>query len=405
MAGPLQGIRVFDMSRVLAGPTCTQILGDLGAEIIKIEKPGEGDDTRKWGPPFLRDEAGDETKESAYYLSTNRSKRSLTLDFTKPEGRDLAKKLIATSDVLIENFKVGTLAKYGLGYEELHQEFPRLVYLSLTGFGQTGPYAPRAGYDFLVQGMGGIMSLTGEPKGEPMKVAVAIADLMTGHYSAIAILAALRHRDLTGMGQQIDMALLDSQVAWLGNQGQMYLTSGEIPPRLGNAHAVVVPYQVFPTADGHVILAAGNDSQFRKFCAFAEAPELSADPRFATNEARVRNREVLVPMLFSIMARRSSKHWLEGLEPQGVPCSPINTLDQVFADPQVKARGMVTEMHHAQAGPEPIKLIANPIKLSETPVEYKYAPPTLGQHTEEVLDELLGLSAGEVADLRERGIV
>ena len=393
------------MSRVLAGPTCTQILGDLGAEILKIEKPGEGDDTRKWGPPFLRDETGRETKESAYYLSTNRSKRSLTLDFTKPEGRDLAKRLIATSDVLIENFKVGTLPKYGLGYEELHLEFPGLVYLSLTGFGQTGPYAPRAGYDFLIQGMGGIMSLTGEPEGEPMKVAVAIADLMTGHYSAIAILAALRHRDLTGVGQQIDMGLLDSQVAWLGNQGQMYLTSGEIPPRLGNAHAVVVPYQVFPTSDGHVILAAGNDSQFRKFCAFAEASELSADPRFATNETRVRNRDALVPLLFSIMARKPSKHWLEGLEPQGVPCSPINTLDQVFADPQVKARGMVTEMLHSETGAEPIKLIANPIKLSETPVEYKYAPPTLGQHTDEILDQLLGLSAAEIAGLRERGIV
>ncbi len=403
MAGPLSGIRVFDLSRVLAGPSCTQLLGDLGADIIKIERPGEGDDTRRWGPPYLKDAASHDI-EATYYLSANRAKRSLTLDFAKPEGRDLALRLIAHCDVIIENYKVGTLAKYGLGYEVIHAEFPRLVYCSLTGFGQTGPYAPRPGYDFLAQAMGGIMSLQGEPEGEPMKGAVAFADLMAGMYSAVAILAALRHRDATGRGQHIDMALLDTQIAWLGNQGQAYLSTGQAPPRLGNAHASVVPYQVFASADGHIVLAIGNDGQFKKFCAFARAPELAGDPRFATNATRVTNRETLIPILKSLIAKQPSAHWIEGLEREGVPCSPINTLDQVFADPQVKAREMVVTMKHAGL-PEPIALIANPIKYSGTPVEYRFAPPTLGQHTDEILRELLNMSGEEIARLRERGVV
>ena len=404
MTGALSGIRVFDMSRVLAGPTCTQLLGDLGADVIKVERPGEGDDTRKWGPPFLKDAAGRDTGESSYYLSANRAKRSLTLDFTKPEGRDLAFRLIAHCDVLIENYKVGTLAKHGLGYEPVHAEFPRLVYCSLTGFGQTGPYAPRPGYDFLAQAMGGIMSLQGEPEGEPMKGAVAMADLMTGMYSTVAILAALRHRDRTGQGQLIDMALFDTQVAWLGNQAQAYLVSGEIPPRLGNAHASVVPYQVFASADGHVVLAIGNDGQFKKFCAFAEAAGLATDPRFATNTARVRNRAALIPLLDAILAKKPSAHWIDGLEREGVPCSPINRLDQVFADPQVKARDMVVTMRH-ESSPAPVPLLANPIKYSATPVEYRHAPPILGQHTDEILRELLGLDTGEIARLRKAGVV
>ena len=405
MPGALSGLRIFDMSRVLAGPSSAQILGDLGADVIKVERPSEGDDTRKWGPPYLKDPEGRDTGESAYYLSTNRSKRSITLDFTKPEGRDLARRLIARSDVLIENYKVGTLARYGLGYAELHKEFPRLVYCSITGFGQTGPYAARAGYDYLIQAMGGIMSMTGVPEGEPMKVAVAIADLMTGSYSTIAILAALRHRDATGQGQHIDMALLDTQVAWLANLGQSYLTSGEVPPRLGNAHAAVVPYQVFKTADGHIVLAIGNDGQYRRFCEFAGAPGLADDPRFATNSARIINRAVLVPEIAAIVARHPSAYWIAKLEPLGVPCGPINTLDQVFADPQVQARGMTVDLPHPAAGGKPTRLIASPIKLSETPVEYRRAPPTLGEHTAEVLQELLGLGESEVRALRERGIV
>jgi crotonobetainyl-CoA:carnitine CoA-transferase CaiB-like acyl-CoA transferase len=404
MAGTLQGIRVFDMSRVLAGPSCTQLLGDLGADVVKIERPGEGDDTRKWGPPFLKDEAGRDTSESSYYLSANRAKRSLTLDFTKPQGRDLALRLIAQCDVLVENYKVGNLAKYGLSYDDLRREFPRLVYCSVTGFGQTGPYAPRPGYDFLAQAMGGIMSLQGEPAGEPMKAAVAFADLMAGMYSAVAILAALRHRDRTGEGQHIDMALLDTQVAWLGNQAQAYLTSGESPPRLGNAHQTVVPYQVFASADGHIVLAIGNDGQFRKFCAAAGAPELSSDPRFATNAARVVNRAEIVPRVARLVAQRSSAEWIALLEREGVPCSPINKLDQVFSYPQVEAREMVVRMAHSRVS-EPISLLANPIKYSATPVEYHRAPPTLGQHSDEILQEMLGLKTAEIAALRAAGVV
>ena len=405
---PLQGLRIFDLTRILAGPTCTQILGDLGADVIKIERAGAGDDTRKWGPPWLKDKDGKQTEESAYYLAANRNKRSLTLDLSKPEGQALAKKLIAKSDVLIENFKSGDLAKYGLSYAQLSREFPRLIYCSITGFGQTGPYAARAGYDYLAQGMGGIMSLTGQPDSvpgsEPVKVGVAIADITTGLYAAISILAALRHRDATGHGQQIDLALLDTQVSWLANEGMNYLVGGKVPQRLGNAHPNIVPYQVFPCADGYFILAIGNDTQFQKFCRFAGRPEIAEDSRFCTNPMRVKNREVLTALLRDITVAKTRAHWLDGLEPLGVPCGPVNTLDQVFSDPQVLARGMKTEIRHEPAG-VPMPLIGSPIKMSATPPTFRRAPPVCGQHTDEVLQELLELSPADIAALRGRGVV
>jgi len=405
---PLAGLRIFDLTRILAGPTCTQILGDLGADVIKIERAGAGDDTRKWGPPFLKDKDGRDTGESAYYLSANRNKRSLTLDLSKPEGQNLARRLLAQSDILIENFKAGDLAKYGLAYDQLKAEFPRLIYCSITGFGQTGPYAKRAGYDYLAQGMGGIMSITGQPESvpgsEPVKVGVAIADITTGLYAAVSILAALRHRDATGHGQQIDLALLDTQVSWLANEGMNYLVGGRVPKRLGNAHANIVPYQVFATSDGHIILAIGNETQFRKFCEFAGRPEIAADERFSSNAARMKNQAVLVPVLREIMKAKTRAHWLEGLEKLGVPCGPVNNIDQVFADPQVLARGMKIEMEHAGTGVR-LPMIGSPIKMSETPPSYRRAPPTCGEHTDEVLKVLLGLSAAEIAALRDRGIV
>ncbi|WP_119679000.1 CaiB/BaiF CoA transferase family protein [Indioceanicola profundi] len=404
VTGPLAGLRVLDMSRILAGPSATQMLGDLGADVVKVERPDQGDDTRKWGPPYLKDAEGRDSTESSYYLSANRNKRSLTLDFTKPEGRALALRLIGHADVLVENYKTGTLAKYGLGYEDLRDAYPRLIYLSLTGFGQTGPYAARAGYDFLIQGMGGIMSLTGETEGEPMKAGVAIADLMAGMYSGVAILAALRHRDQTGRGQHIDMSLLDAQVAWLSNAGQYFLTSGQPTPRYGNGHPTIVPYQTFRAADDWIILAVGNDEQFRKFCAFAGKPELAADPRFATNRMRVTNRAELVPMLEAVIAAQPTSHWLEGLEPLGVPAGPINGIPAVFADPQVQARGMRVEMQHP-VRPDPVSLIGSPMKFSSTPVNYRYAPPTLGQHTDEVLGDWLRMQPAEVEKLRGKGVV
>jgi len=404
---PLAGLRIFDLTRILAGPTCTQILGDLGADVIKVERAGAGDDTRKWGPPFLKDRDGRDTQESAYYLAANRNKRSLTLDLSKPEGQALARRLLAQSDILIENFKAGDLAKYGLAYDQLKGEFPRLIYCSITGFGQTGPYAKRAGYDYLAQGMGGIMSITGQPESvagsEPVKVGVAIADITTGLYAAVSILTALRHRDATGQGQQIDLALLDTQVSWLANEGMNYLVGGRVPKRLGNAHANIVPYQVFATSDGHIILAIGNETQFRKFCEFAGRPEIAGDERFSTNPARMKNQAVLVPMLREIMKAKTRAHWLEGLETLGVPCGPVNTIDQVFADPQVLARGMKIEMEHS-AGVR-LPMIGSPIKMSATPPSYRRAPPTCGEHTDEVLAELLGLGAAEIAGLRDRGIV
>ncbi|MFQ5958298.1 MAG: CaiB/BaiF CoA transferase family protein [Alphaproteobacteria bacterium] len=405
MTGSLQGLRVFDLTRILAGPTCTQILGDLGADVIKVERPGAGDDTRKFGPPFVRDGAGNETSESGYYLSANRNKRSITLDLTQDEGQALARRLVARCDVLVENFKVGGLAKYGLSYEQLKPDFPQLVYCSITGFGQTGPYAPRPGYDVLIQAMGGFMSVTGEPEGEPQKGGVPVADLMAGMYAAVAICAALRHREVAGEGQYIDIGMLDTQVAALSMQGLNYLTSGEVPKRRGNAHPNIVPYQVFATADGHIVLAVANDGQFRRFCDFAWVPELAEDARFATNDARVRNREALVERLEAVLAELPSRHWLDGLERADVSCGPIHTLDQVFAHPQVKARGMEHAMPHPLAGDASVRLIASPMRMSATPPGYDHAPPTLGEHTDEVLEELLGMGEDEVAALRERGVI
>lgn len=402
--GPLSGLRVFDLSRIMAGPSCTQMLGDMGADVIKVERPGQGDDTRKWGPPFLKDKAGEDTDESAYYLSANRNKRSISLDISKPEGQKLAKKMIAKSDILVENFKVGGLAKYGLSYEDLKEEFPNLIYCSITGFGQTGPYAPQAGYDFLIQGMGGIMSLTGEPDGQPMKVGVAIVDLMCGMYASNAILAALHHRNNTGQGQFIDVSLLDTQIAWLANQGLYYLTSGELPPRLGNGHPNIVPYNVFPSSDGHFILAIGNDGQYRKFCDFAKCIELFEDQRFNTNQNRIRNRDELTPLIGEVTKTQSSSYWIEHLPPLGVPCGPVNDMKGVFAHPQTVARDMKISMPHAEACGGSVDLIGSPMKFSETPVDYRKAPPRMGEHTEEVLEELLDPTDYDLSDLKNRGI-
>lgn len=403
--GALEGIRILDMSRVLAGPACTQLLADLGAEVIKIERRGVGDETRTWGPPFVQDARGEDTTESAYYLCANRNKRSITVDIARPEGVELVMRLLARCDVLIENFKVGGLKKYGLAYEHLKDEFPRLVCCSITGFGQTGPYANRPGYDMMAQGLGGLISMTGEPDRPPVKVPVAINDIMTGMYASVAILAALRHRDHTGVGQRIDLGLLDVQVAWLYNQGLNYLTSGENPQRLGTAHPNSAPYQVFPSSDGHFILAANNDGQFQRFCDEAGVPELGEDPRYLRNADRVRNRDTLVPALFEITRRHPTRWWIEHLDEVNVPCAPVNTLDQVFADPQVQHRDMVVSMPHPLSGTGEVRLIGNPIKFSETPVSYRRSPPTMGQHTDEVLSELLGLSSGELAELRAQGII
>ncbi len=405
MTGPLHGVRVFDLTRILAGPTCTQILGDLGADVIKVERPGFGDDTRKFGPPFLKDGAGRETTESAYYLSSNRNKRSITLDLTRPEGQALARRLIAHCDVLVENFRLGSLAKYGLSYEQLKADFPRLVYCSITGFGHTGPYAALPGYDVLIQGMGGFMSITGEPGGAPQKAGVPIADLMAGMYSAVAVNAALRHREVTGEGQCIDIGMLDTQVATLSIQGLNYLATGKPPRRLGNAHPNIVPYQTFATADGDIILAVGNDAQFQRFCDFAGVAELADDEKFRDNAARVRNRDELTERLAPVLAGQPSRYWIEGLEQRNVSCGRINTIDQVFADPQVEARGMKLEMRHPRAGEAPIPLIASPIRMSATPPSYVHAPPTLGQHTDEVLREYLGLDQDELAVLRQSGVI
>ncbi len=405
MSGPLSGLRVFDLSRILAGPTCSQLLGDLGADVIKIERPGMGDDTRNWGPPFLRDESGAETARSAYYLASNRNKRSLTLDISKPEGQALAKRLIGRCDILVENFKVGTLAKYGLAYDAVRAECPDLIYCSISGFGQSGPYAPRAGYDYLAQGMGGIMSLTGEPDGQPVKVGMGIADIMCGMYATVAILAALHRRDQGDGGQYIDLGLLDTQVAWLTYEGLNYLTSGKVPRRVGNQHPNVVPYDVLPAADGPFILAVGNDAQFRRFCEFAGAPELAEDERFATNADRVRNRAALYEHLPALTARKRLAEWLDGLTALGVPCGPVNTLDKVFADPQVLHRGMRLAMPCEGAEGGRVELIGNPIKYSETPVEYRRPPPRLGEHTDAVLTELLGMEAAEIEALRARDVI
>jgi crotonobetainyl-CoA:carnitine CoA-transferase CaiB-like acyl-CoA transferase len=401
--GPLDGVTILDLSRVLAGPSCTQMLGDLGADVIKIERPGVGDETRTWGPPFLRDASGAESAESGYYLSANRNKRSVTINVAKPQGAMLVRRLLAHADVLIENFKVGGLREYGLAYEQLREEFPALVYCSITGYGQDGPYAARPGYDLMAQGAGGIMSVTGEADGPPVKVGVAVNDVMSGLYAAVAILSALRHRASTGRGQHVDVALLDVQVGWLYNVGLNYLLSGQVPRRWGTAHPNTVPYQVFPTSDGHVILGANNDTQFRRLCEFAGAPELAADPRFATNALRLEHREVLVNLVSGLTRKHPTRYWVDGLEAAGLPCGPVNTIDGVFDDPHVRHRGMRIAMAHPAGGEAP--LIGSPLKLSDTPVSYRRPPPTLGQHTDEVLEQLLGLGDEERRTLRAVGII
>jgi len=405
--GALGHVRVLDLSRVLAGPWASQVLADLGAEVIKVERPGTGDDTRAWGPPWLRDAGGRETGESAYFASANRGKRSIAVDLARPEGRDLVRRLAERSDVLLENYRVGSLARHGLGYATLAALNPRLVYCSITGFGQTGPYRDRAGYDFLVQAMGGLMSVTGEPDGAPgggpMKVGVAIAELLTGMYAATAVLAALAWRERSGRGQHVDLSLLDVQVATLAYQAQSYLATGRPPERMGNAHPSIVPYQSFATRDGHLVLAVGNDGQFARLCQVMGRPDLAADPRFATNAARVENRRTLVPVLASILSGRSSGEWMAALEPAGIPCGPINDLAQVFADPQVVHRAARVEVPHPLAGTTP--LVASPIRLSATPVEHRAPPPLLGQHTREVLGDVLAMGEEELDALREKGVI
>lgn len=395
--GPLSGLRILDLTRILAGPYCTQLLGDLGAEVIKVERPGEGDDTRKWGPPYVKDENGADTGESAYYLSANRNKRSVAIDIARPKGAELVRRLVKHSDVLIENFKVGGLAKYGLGYSDLKPVNPALVYCSITGFGQTGPNADRAGYDLMAQGFGGIMSLTGEPDGEPMKVAVGIADVMCGMYACTAILSAIRHRDLTGTGQYIDIALVDTQIAWLINEGANYLTSGELPLRRGNQHPNIVPYQVFQVADGHVIVAVGNDPQFQRFCTLIDMPGLAQDPRYRTNQDRLRNREALVHSLSKRLVELKKDSLLTDLNKLGVPAGPINNLHEVFDSDQVQARQMKLRLPHSESATGSVELIGNPIKFSDTPVSYRHCPPTLGADTRDVITEILGQDEWEKA--------
>lgn len=407
MAGALSHIRVLDLSRVLAGPWASQLLGDLGAEVIKIERPVTGDDTRAWGPPFLKDPQGQDTRDAAYFLCANRNKQSVTIDFTRPEGQALVRALAARSDVVLENFKVGGLKQYGLDYESLAPLNPRLVYCSITGFGQTGPYAERAGYDFLIQGMGGLMSITGRRDGEPgagpQKVGVALTDVLTGLYASNAILAALAHREISGRGQYIDLALLDVQVASLANQTMNYLTTGTPPQRMGNAHPNIVPYQDFPTRDGAMILAVGNDGQFAKLALVAGHPEWAVSAEFATNRARVTHRAAFVEAFAAVSVTRTTKEWVAALEEAGVPCGPINNLAEVFEDPQVVARGTKISLPHA-AGVD-VALVANPIRMSETPSEYRSAPPTLGQHTRSVLGETLGMAEGEIDALVEQGVI
>ena len=405
MKGPLDGLVVFDLTRVLAGPHCTQILGDLGADVIKIERAGVGDDTRNFAPPYLPDAEGNDSSESAYFAGTNRNKRSVTLNLASDEGKALARRLIAKSDILAENFKTGALARFGLDYASLRAEFPALIYCSVTGFGQTGPFADRPAYDALIQAMGGVMSLTGEPDGEPMKVGVSIADLMAGMYAAVAILAAVRHRAESGEGQHLDISMLDAHVAWLANQGMNYLATGENPVRLGNQHPNIVPYQVMPSADGYFVLSVANDATFERFCDVAGCAELKQDPRFATAVERVRNRDVVTDTLNAITSQHPSSWWIGKLEAAKIGCGPINRLDEVFAHPQVAARDMVIDMDHPATPGRPARLIGSPLRMSASPVSYRHPPPMLGQHTEEVLEEYLGMGDTEVAELRERGVV
>jgi len=407
MPTALGHIRVLDLSRVLAGPWCSQNLADLGADVIKIERPGSGDDTRAWGPPYAKDTDGNDTSEAAYYLSANRGKRSVTIDIASAEGQQLIRELAREADVVLENYKVGQLKRYGLDYDSLKQVKPDLVYCSVTGFGQDGPYAHRAGYDFLIQGMGGLMSVTGErddlPGGGPQKAGVALTDLMTGMYATIAILAALTHRDRSGEGQYIDMALLDVQVAMLANMGSNYLNSGKPPKRWGNAHPNIVPYQTFACADGHIIVATGNDGQYQKFVEVGGKPELAGDSRFATNPERVKNRDILVPMLAEMVRAQPRDFWIDQLEKVGVPCGPINDIGDVYKNPQVQARGVVIDVPHPTAGS--MKLVRSPMKMSATPSTSTVAPPLLGQHTDEILSTLLGRSADDIAALRAKGVL
>ena len=407
MPGALSHIRVLDLSRVLAGPWAGQILADLGAEVIKVERPGSGDDTRHWGPPYIKDAEGNDSREAAYFQCANRNKQSLTLDFTQPEGQRLVRELAAQCDVVLENFKVGGLKAYGLDYESLKALNPRLIYCSITGFGQNGPYAKRAGYDFMIQGLGGLMSLTGKPDGEdgagPTKVGVALTDILTGLYATIGVLAALNAREQSGSGQYIDVALLDVQVACLANQAMNYLATGNAPKRLGNAHPNIVPYQDFPSADGDFILAVGNDAQFRKFCEVAGLPALADDPRFSTNKARVAHRAELIPLLRQATVFKTTAEWVSLLEAAGVPCGPINDLAQVFADPQVQARGLRLDLANGLGSRTP--QVASPLRLSDTPVQYHSAPPLLGEHSATILQRLLNLDEAAISQLREQGVV
>jgi crotonobetainyl-CoA:carnitine CoA-transferase CaiB-like acyl-CoA transferase len=407
MAGPLSHIRVLDLSRVLAAPWTGQNLADLGAEVIKVERPGKGDDSRAFGPPWLKDAAGNDTPESAYFAAANRGKKSITLDLSVPAGQKIVRELAARSDVLLENYKYGDLARYNLGYEDLKAVNPRLIYCSVTGFGHSGPYRDRPGYDFMIQGMGGLMSITGEkdgiPGGGPQRVGVPVVDLMTGMYASIAVCAALAHRAETGIGQHLDLALLDTQVAFLANQAMNYLVTGTTPSRLGNSHPNIVPYQTFRTKDGDIILACGNDNLFKKFCEVANCTELASDPRFATNGKRVENRAALTPLLDEIFTRRTTQEWVAALEGAGVPNGPINNLQQVFEEPQVVARKLRIELDHPTAGRVP--LVASPMRFSATPIEYSAPPPVLGQHTEEVLKDALGMSDADIKQLRADGVL
>ena len=403
----LAGVRVLDLSRILAGPWATQVLADFGAQVIKIERPGAGDDTRGWGPPYLRDADGNDTAESAYYLCANRGKHSVAIDFTTPRGQALIGELVAHCDVLVENYKVGGLAKYGLDFASLHALNPKLVYCSITGFGQDGPYAQRAGYDAAIQAIGGLMSVTGEPDGAPgagpQKVGVAATDLMTGMYAATAILAALRHAERTGVGQHIDLALLDTQVAWLANQASNYLVGGVVPGRQGTAHPNIVPYQVMPASDGYFMLAVGNDAQYARFCGVIGEPSLATDPRYATNAARVAHRAELVPRLQQLLSTRPAAEWLAALDAVQVPCNPVNRIDQVFDDAQVQARGLRIELPHASGREVP--MVRNPLKFSATPLRYERAAPVLGEHTRDVLIAVLGLDAAGIDALQADGVV
>ena len=407
MSGPLSHIRVLDLSRVLAGPWAGQNLADLGAEVIKVERPKAGDDSRAFGPPWMKDPAGRDTTESAYFMSANRGKKSITVNLTHPEGQRIVRELAAKCDVLIENYKVGDLDRYGLGYQDLSALNPRLVYCSVTGFGQTGPYRERPGYDFMAQGMGGLMSISGEPDGVPgggpMRAGVPVIDIFAGMYATIAICAAVAHRAETGRGQHLDVALIDSCLALLANQGETYLATGENPERIGNTHPTIVPYQVFRSADGAVILACGNDNLFGKFCAVAGCEALVKDPRFAGNGDRVKNRNLLVPVLAEIFGKRTTADWVSALDAAGVPCGPINTLSQAFAEPQAQARGMKFTLPHPLAGEVP--LIGSPMKFSGTPIKHELPPPLLGQHSDEILCGLLGMSTEDVARLRAAGAI